>query len=129
MDKEQALHAFYSQFNIPAYDVNTVPTEAEMQRQGVQPYPRLTYEVATGNLGDSVFLTFYIWDRSTSWARVTQILHEIEDVIGYGGTTVRYDSGLLWIKRASPFSQRLGDEGDTIRRIVVNIEVEYISEV
>lgn len=121
MDKEQTLHKFFSQFGIPAYDVNTVPDDAE--------YPRITYEVSTGNFGDSIFQTFSIWDRSTSWKTVTDILHQIEDYIGYGGVTMRYEQGLLWIKRASPFAQRLGGDTDTIRRIVVNIELEFISEV
>jgi hypothetical protein len=121
MDKEQALHSFFSMFNVPAYDVSIVPDDA--------PLPRITYEVATDNFDHKTAETFSIWDRSTSWKSVTDILHEIERAIGYGGVTIPYTQGLLWITRGVPFANRLVDEDDTIRRIVVNLELEFISEV
>ena len=120
MDKEQALHSFWSQFGT-AYDRNTVPEDAAL--------PRITYEVATDNFGAQNILMGSIWDRSTSWKSVTDILHSIEEALGYGGQTIKYDRGLLWVKRGMPFAQRMADEDDSIRRIVINIEVEYLSEV
>lgn len=121
MDKEQALHSFFSGFGVKAYDSSTVPDDAVL--------PRITYEVITDNFGVQNVLTASIWDRSTSWKGVTDILHRIEDSMGYGGQTVAYDRGLLWVKRGQPFAQRMEDTDDSIRRIVMNIEVEYISEV
>ena len=121
MDKEQALHSFWSQFDVPAYDRFTVPDKAT--------YPRITYEVATDNIGSQTILTASIWDRSTSWTSVTDICHKIEATLGLGGQTIVYDGGMLWVKRGTPFAQRMADEDDSIRRIVVNIEVEFISEV
>lgn len=121
MTKEQALHTFWSGFDVPAYDQYTVPDDAEL--------PYITYEVITDNFGAQNVLTASIWDRSTSWGKVTGILEKIANLVGYGGHTVRYDNGLLWIKRATPFSQRMDDEDDSIRRIVINVEVEYESEV
>ena len=37
MNKEQAIHFFWSQFGLPAYDENSVPDDAQM--------PYITYNV------------------------------------------------------------------------------------
>jgi hypothetical protein len=37
-----------------------------------------------------------------------------------------YDKGVIWFKKGNPFLQRMADPDDAIRRIVVNIEVEYL---
>lgn len=121
MDKEQALQSFFQSFGIPAYDENTVPDDA--------PLPRVTYQSITDNFNVQNVLGASIWDRNKSWKSVTDILHQIENELGYGGTTIRYNNGLLWLYRGVPFAQRMGDEDDSIRRIVLNIEVEYMSEV
>lgn len=121
MDKEQALQKFWEQFDVPAYDSSTVPEDAEL--------PRITYEVITDNFGAQNVLTASIWDRSRSWGSVTSILHKVEQSLGYGGQTLKYENGLLWVKRGVPFAQRMNDPDDSIRRIVINIEVEYLSEV
>lgn len=121
MDKEQALNSFWSQFGVPAYDANTVPEDADL--------PRITYDVITDNFGVSNILSASIWDRSRSWKSVTDIQHEIESRLGYGGQIIPYDRGTLWVKRGVPFAQRMSDTDDSIRRIVISIEVEYTSEV
>ena len=120
MNKEQALHSFWSQFG-NAYDRNTVPDDAT--------FPRITYESATDNFGGQLILSASLWDRSTSWAAITELLHTIETTLGMGGQTIGYDGGMLWVKRGTPFAQRMPDEDDSIRRIVINIETEYLSEV
>ena len=126
MDKEQALHQFWSQFkvdgkSIPAYDQSTVPDDA--------PFPRITYEVITDNFGVQNVLTASIWDRSKSWQGVTDILHEVEEQLGRGGQTLHCKGGMVWIYRGMPFAQRMPDTDDSIRRIVINIEGEFITEV
>ena len=122
MDKEQALHNFFSGFSVPAYDENTVPDDAAL--------PYITYQVMTDNFNVQNVLTASIWDRSSSWKSVTDILHSIENSLGYGGKMMGYTGGAVWLKRAQPFAQRMGDpEDESIRRIVINIEVEFLSEV
>lgn len=121
MDKEQALQSFFAGFGIPAYDENTVPDNASL--------PRITYQVITDNFGAQNVITASIWDRSKSWKGVTDILHDIENLLGYGGHTVKYDGGMIWLCRGMPFAQRMGDTDDSIRRIVINVQVEYLSEV
>ena len=119
-NKEQTLHDFWSQFNVKAYDESTVPEDAVL--------PRITYEVVTDSFGYEVGMTASIWDRSRSWESVTDILHRIEHTISRGGQTLPYEGGMMWIKKGSPFAQRMADTDDSIRRIVLNINVEYISE-
>lgn len=118
MDKQQALHSFWSRFGI-AYDAYTVPDNA--------PFPRITYECSISDWGDTVFLTGSVWDRSTSWKSVTDICNQISEYIGLGGCTIPYDGGMMWITKGSPFAIRLSEEDDSVRRIVFNINVEFIS--
>ena len=119
-NKEQTLHDFWSQFNVPAYDESTVPEGASL--------PRITYEVVTDSFGYETTMTASIWDRSKSWEGVTNILHNIEQAISHGGQTMPYEGGMLWVKKGTPWAQRMADTDDSIRRIVLNITVEYISE-
>lgn len=119
MDKEQALHSFWSSFAIPAYDESTVKETATL--------PYITYNVVTDNLGSPAAMSASLWYRSTSWAAITEKKNEIAAYIGRDGRRIRYNDGVLWIKRGVPFAQRMSDEDDTIRRIYINIEAEYIS--
>lgn len=121
MTKEQALQEFWSQFGTPAYDQATVPEDAT--------YPRITYEVITDNFNVQNVLTASIWDRSTSWVGCSNVLHEIESKLGRGGQTLHCDGGAVWIYRGMPFAQRMTDTDDSIRRIVINVEVEFLTEV
>ena len=119
MDKAQAWHSFISSFGWNSYDANTVPDDAQL--------PRITYEVATDNIGNTVFLSASLWDLSTSWDDVDAKADEIAKFIGYGGTTIKFDEGLIWITQGSPFSQRMADENPAMRRILLNFAVEFLS--
>lgn len=118
MDKVQAFVKFWQNFDIPAYDVNSVPDNAVM--------PYLTFEVVTDSFDNEVAITNSLWYNSTSWAEITRKAEEIGEYIGMGGSLVKYDNGVIWIKRASPFSQRMQDE--KAKRIVLNFSLEFNSE-
>ena len=119
MNELQALQAFWSGFDLPAYDENTVPDNAE--------FPYITYEASSDFFGAEVAQTANIYYRSTSWAAITEKEQEIAENISRGGVFVECDKGALWIKRATPWAQRMGDQNDDmIRRIVLNYTVEYI---
>ena len=122
MDKFQAIHSFWSSFQIPAYDENTVPTADDKPS-----YPYITYDAVVGNLGDFVAMSGSLWYYGTSWSQITTKLSEIAAKIGRGGYMIPIDGGALWIKRGSPFAQRVSDSNDMIRRIFINIEAEFIS--
>lgn len=123
MDKEQALHSFWSSFGLTAYDENTVPDDAMTVNGGKY----LTYNVATASLGEPTPIYANLWHKSSSWAEITAKANEMAESIGIGGTLLPYDGGYLWICRGTPFTQRMADDDDTIRRIYINCMAEYLS--
>lgn len=122
MDNLQALHNFWSGFGLKAYDENTVPDGAMAANGGEY----LTYNAYDSYFDEVVGLYASLWYKSTSWAEISQKAAEIGETIGYGGKLVYFDGGAMWVKRGVPFAQRMSDEDDTIRRIHLNIEVEYL---
>ena len=120
ISKEQALNTFWNSFEIPAYDENTVPDDVEM--------PYITYSVGIASLGETISLYASIWYYSTRWEDISRKAIEIGKYIGIGGTSQSYTGGRIWIKRGIPFSQRMSEPGnDAVRRIYLNIEVEFQS--
>lgn len=120
MDKIQAIISFWSQFGWPAYDETTVPDSAQL--------PYITYNVSEDDFDHPVAQTISLWDRSTSWMSTESKKKEIKHAIGRGGVMKTYDDGAVWIRRGVPFAQRLSDPDDMIRRIILNIELEFIDQ-
>ena len=119
MNKIQTLHSFWSGFQIPAYDENSVPDGATL--------PYITYEVASDNFDHTLAQSASIWYRSSSWADITAKEMQIADYIGRGGRMVAYDGGAMWISMGTPWAQRMAEPSDEmIRRIVLNIQLEYL---
>lgn len=119
MTKIQALNSFWNSFDLMAYDEGSVPDTAEL--------PYITYSVGEDDFGYPVSLTASIWYRSKSWATITAKAEEVSDRISRGGVTIPYDGGVIWMHKGTPFAQRVRDEDDSIRRIYLNIEAEFIS--
>lgn len=128
MTKEQALDAFWQGFGLDAYDESSVPDKKPGTDEPLEP-PYITYNVATDSLSDyGTALTASLWYHGTSWAEITDKSNTISQYIGFGGVTIPYEGGYLWIRRGSPFAQRMSDpENDLIRRIVLNVEAEFLS--
>lgn len=124
MTKEAALQAFFSGFEIPAYQEDAVPTGQDKPE-----YPYLTYEVATDDFGEELPISVNLWYRSTSWTAANAKAREISDEITRGGTVVMCDDGGIWIKRGTPFIRSMGDDSDNmIRRKILNITLEFLTE-
>lgn len=122
MTKEAALHAFYSSFGLKAYEENAVPTGDD-----APDFPYLTYSVSSDSIGTDVALTASLWYRGTSWVQANAKAEEISRAIG-GGVFIRCDGGKIWIKRASPFAQSMGDpEDNMIKRKLLNITAEFLT--
>lgn len=120
MNAQQALYQFWSGFTLPAYDENTVPDNAAL--------PYITYESASDFFGTSMPLSASLWYRSTSWSGITAKEQEIANSITSGGKIISCDGGGLWIKRGTPWAQRMDEATDSmIRRIVLNYEVEFLT--
>lgn len=119
MNKVQALNSFWSSFQLVAYDENSVPEEA--------PLPYITYETSVDDFNHEIALTANLWYRDTSWKDITEKEMEISTYIGRGGRIKKYDGGAFWIKKGTPWAQRLPEQSDDmVRRIVMNYTIEYI---
>lgn len=118
-NKEQTLHTFWSNFGLKAYDENSVPDNAVL--------PYLTYNVSVSGYDETTMMNASLWYRSTSWSDITAKAEEISRAIGLSGKTLAYDDGKIYLTKGSPFSQRMSDEDDTIRRIYFNVTAEYLS--
>lgn len=123
MNKEQALHSFWSSFGILAFEENTVPTGDDAPE-----FPYITYTFAASEMGQNVLLNSSLWYRSESWVSINEKAEEVFDRIGKGGFLVRFDEGAIWLKKGSPFVQNMGDETDNlIKRKLFNISAEYLT--
>ena len=119
MNKMQTLHSFWSSFGLKAYDETSVPDDAKL--------PYITYEVSSDNFGNVLYQNASLWYRSTSWAEITKKEQEIAEFITRGGRMLAYDNGAMWIRMATPWAQRMGEEADDmIRRIVLSLIVEFL---
>jgi len=119
MDKIQAYDNFWYSFGWDAYDETSVPDNAAL--------PYITYELATDYFDNTLALTASLWSRSTSWTDITAKAEQISEYIGRGGKLVPFQNGAIWIKRGTPWAQRMSDASDDmVRRIVLNIQAEYI---
>ena len=119
MTKQECYHAFWAGFTWKAYDETSVPGEAEL--------PRITYDFMDSSFDDNVSLNASLWVRATGWREITNKANEIYEFIGRGGRILTYDGGAIWIKRGAPWAQRMADDDDTLRRIVLSVTVEFIN--
>lgn len=122
MNAQAALQEFWSGFGWTAWEENTVPENAFSRTNQY-----ITYSAGESGFGETMMLSASLWQRSTSWAGVVEKADEIMRSIGMRGVTITIDGGALWIKRGTPFMQRMGDEDPAVRRIYLNIDAEFIT--
>lgn len=116
--KAAAIQSFMGSFGIPAYPVTSVPDDAET--------PYLTYTLAVGAWEDGeTNVPVDLWYRGESEAGPNAMAERISRRIGMGGVQLPCDSGTVWIKRGSPFSQTVLDEDNHVKRRLINLSVEY----
>lgn len=119
MNKETALHNFWNSFGVDAYDETSVPDKAT--------FPYITYNMATDSLGNVVPLHAQLWYKSNSWLGVTALKDAIAArITGENYETVKFDGGYIYIAGGTPFAQRIDDENDTIKRIYINAQAEFL---
>jgi len=120
MDKEQALHAFWSSLNIPAYEENSVPDGTA--------FPYITYQKMSGAFEDILNPTGSIWTRKASWDDADGLKTSFESVLGYAGRIFKIDGGYMVVKRGVPFAQAMSDDSDKmIKRYVINLTIEFLT--
>ena len=120
--KTQALYNFFSGFELPAYEENTVPTGDAKPK-----LPYITYSAVTGDFDNNVQISGSLWYSGYSWADADCKAAEINAALANGGKLIPYTGGALWIRRGTPFAQHMADDDDTIRRIYLNLTAEYLS--
>lgn len=122
MDKQQALQFFWSQFGVSAYDESDVPDDADIYAGYI------TYQKIEGEFESPVFPSASIWHRSTSWKKTEKIKNSINETLSRGGWIQKIEGGRVWIQRGSPFAQVMAEEDRSIRRIVINVSIEFMTE-
>ena len=120
--KTQALYNFFSGFELPAYEENTVPTG-----KNAPELPYITYATATSGFDNDVQISASMWYKGFSCADADRKAAEINAALAHGGKMIPYTGGALWIRRGTPFAQHMADDDDTIRRIYLNLTAEYLS--
>lgn len=126
MTIEQAIHNFWSSFDWPAYDENTVPDDATL--------PYITYSVNIGDITSGPVTTqASLWYRSMSWKEITEKSEEIRNHLGIGGVMIEHDDGAIWIKRGNTFAQRSAagssesEQDSSTRRVVLTVDIDFIN--
>ena len=121
MNKDQALNTFWNSFDIPAYDQYSVPDRSS--------FPYITYQATTDSLGNVLNLSASLWYRETGWKNISDKADEIAKAIGYSYNKTKIDDGYMVIYKGVPFASRMNDPSDDlIKRIVLNISVEFLTK-
>lgn len=121
--KAATIYEFWNNFEMPAYEENSVPTGEDAPK-----FPYITYQLVTDSLGNEVAMTASLWYRGTSWVEANAKTEEISQRIGRKGAVLDCNGGKVWIKRGTPFAQNMGDESDNlIKRKYLNITAEYLT--
>ena len=121
MDKQQAIHSFWSRY-ATAYEETSVPDDADLSNGYI------TYQKILGSIDEPVFMTASVWTRSSSGLEADTIVNKINEDLSHGGIIIPIEGGRMWIERGNPFAQAMSDTDRTIRRYVINIAVEFFTE-
>ena len=133
MNKQQAYNEFWSSFGIFAWEENSIPDDNvinDLIKAGVAKakYPYIAYQVLVDDIDHPVYPTASIYDRSTSWKTADELTNAISERIQTMGT-IRLDEGRMFITKGSPFAQhQLESEDLNIRRIILNLGIEFFTE-
>ena len=115
MDKYQALYQFFSSFDIPAYEQNSVPIGND-----APDFPYLTYALNTAYGLDEISLTLSLWYRSQSQAEINLKTAEIAQEIGFA-KVIPCSEGAVIIRPGVPFAQGMSDDTDPMikRKLII----------
>lgn len=118
MTKAEALYRFFNSFGIAGYESYSVPEEA--------PFPRITYNLVTGDYGQDVAIGVNLWYRASSLVGINDMADKIAGAIGLGGIQLACDGGHIHLYRGTPWAQSMDDpDDDTIKRKYINITARF----
>jgi len=125
MNKYQALQSFWESFGWAAYNENTVPDDALAANNNRY----ITYEAATDSIGEPLLLTASLWHRSTAWTVIHAKAQEISDYIEFEmPPSIPINGGRMKVRKATPFAQDGADDDATIRRVILNVYIEFLTQ-
>ena len=132
MDKQEAYNAFWSEFGVLAFEENSVPTqdvlESIAKTMNLPSDRYIAYQVLIDDLDHPVFPTASIYHKSTSWEEADKLANTISNRI-QTMNTIRLDNGRMFITKGSPFAQHMLESEDlSIRRVILNLGVEFFTE-
>lgn len=113
-----ALNTFWNGFDIPAFEVSTIPDNVEM--------PYITYEGAIDDFGYEIATNVNLYYRGKSWKAITEKLDSIESKISKGVYVNFSDNKAILIRKANPFAQRVTEDDEEVRRYIINLSYEFI---
>lgn len=121
MDRWEALYNFWSSFGIPAYEENSVPSDAT--------FPYITYESSVGGFESVLPLSASIWDRTTrGTAFVDAKADEIEKYIKNMGCP-EIKGGRYRAYTDGTSAQNMGDPDDKlIKRKLLTVYFEFMTD-
>lgn len=120
MTQEASLYQFFSAFDLPAFPNIAVPDD--------QPYPYITYPIASGTWDDDAFLTVYIYTKGESVAELTARVRTITDTLKDGGQRLECDGGFLWLTLGNPIVNYMSDQHDkSVKYAILNINCDFIT--
>ena len=122
MTKDKALFNWFQKFGIPFYPTTALPNAKDLT------FPYGTYEPIFGYNEDITYPTVNLYYLTESEAVPNKKATEIGEAIGMGGTSVKCDEGIMWIKRGSPFVQGINDpDNSNIKRRLLSIAIEFLT--
>lgn len=118
MNKYQALYEFYSGFDIPAYEENSVPENAKL--------PYLTYEIMTAEFDmENIAMSCQIYFKSDSLMKINALTERLYNKLD-GGCKLKCDTGYIILYRGRPFAQNRPSGDKTVKAKYINISADYI---
>ena len=107
-----ALKTFFSGFDLPAYQVGSVPENVSL--------PYIAYSIGVPEWNQKATMYAQVWDRATSNERIIRTADQITQAIGEG-KNISFEGGYLVIWPESPLIQIMVD-GD-FRYAYINLSV------
>ena len=120
-DLKTAFYTFWSQFGIPAYLTDDVPTNAQL--------PYITYSVSMADFSGQTVQTAYVWcDREKPYGNAwrTQMMDRIQQAIPIKGCALPVGGGFVILYRNT--SDFLRDWQDPEDANVIGVRVSCIAQ-
>ena len=114
----QALYAFWSGFDLPAYVEDNVPVEAAL--------PYITYTLSDSGWDSPTTHQVRVWYRSTSYIDIAAKVDEIKARVGVG-IVLPISSGGVTIRPGDPLVQFQPMDGTDLKVAYMNFQLNCFS--